>query len=43
MELVCDEDGNAAPRLNDVAFTPELARVHFQMLLRQVVLMLCAG
>jgi RIO kinase 1 len=43
MELVCDEDGNAAPRLNDVAFTPELARAHFQMLLRQVVLMLCAG
>ncbi|HWR78159.1 MAG TPA: PA4780 family RIO1-like protein kinase [Thiobacillus sp.] len=43
MELVCDEDGNAAPRLNDVAFTPEQARVHFQMLLRQVVLMLCAG
>jgi len=43
MELVCDEDGNAAPRLNDVSFTPELARVHFQMLLKQVVLMLCAG
>ncbi|HET9463080.1 MAG TPA: PA4780 family RIO1-like protein kinase [Thiobacillus sp.] len=43
MELVCDEDGNAAPRLNDVEFTPELARVHFQMLLKQVVLMLCAG
>ena len=43
MELVCDEDGNAAPRLNDVEFTPERARVHFQMLLRQVVLMLCAG
>ncbi|MDP1645032.1 MAG: PA4780 family RIO1-like protein kinase [Thiobacillus sp.] len=43
MELVCDEDGNAAPRLNDVDFTPEQARVHFRMLLRQVVLMLCAG
>ena len=43
MELVCDEDGNAAPRLNDVEFTPERARVHFQMLLKQVVLMLCAG
>jgi RIO kinase 1 len=43
MELVCDEDGNAAPRLNDVEFTPELARVHFQMLLKQVVLMLSAG
>ena len=43
LELVCDEDGNAAPRLNDVSFTPELARIHFQMLLRQVVLMLRAG
>ncbi|HQS81534.1 MAG TPA: PA4780 family RIO1-like protein kinase [Thiobacillus sp.] len=43
MELVCDEDGNAAPRLNDVEFTPERARVHFQMLLKQVVLMLSAG
>jgi RIO kinase 1 len=43
MELVTDADGNAAPRLNDVEFTPEQARVHFQALLRQVVLMLCAG
>jgi RIO kinase 1 len=43
MELVSDEDGNAAPRLNDLAFTPEQARAHFQTLLRQVVLMLCAG
>ena len=43
MELVTDEHGNAAPRLNDLAFTPELAREHFQTLLRQVVLMLCAG
>jgi RIO kinase 1 len=43
MELVTDSDGNAAPRLNDVEFTPEQARVHFQALIRQVVLMLCAG
>jgi RIO kinase 1 len=43
MELVTDEHGNAAPRLNDLAFTPEQAREHFQTLLRQVVLMLCAG
>jgi RIO kinase 1 len=43
MELVTDADGNAAPRLNDVEFTPEQARAHFQALLRQVVLMLCAG
>ena len=43
MELVTDDTGNAAPRLNDVSFTPEQARTHFQALLRQVVLMLCAG
>ena len=43
MELVTDAHGNAAPRLNDVTFTPEVARMHFQALLRQVVLMLCAG
>ena len=43
MELVTDAYGNAAPRLNDVVFTPEQARMHFQTLLRQVVLMLCAG
>jgi RIO kinase 1 len=43
MELVTDEHGNAAPRLNDLTFTPEQARVHFQTLLKQVVLMLCAG
>ncbi|OYY93384.1 MAG: serine protein kinase RIO [Hydrogenophilales bacterium 28-61-23] len=43
MELVTDEHGNAAPRLNDVEFSPEQARVHFHALIRQVVLMLCAG
>ncbi len=43
MELVVGEDGNAAPRLNDVEFTPELARAHHQTLLREVVRMLCAG
>jgi RIO kinase 1 len=43
MELVTDADGNAAPRLNDVEFTPEQARTHFHALIRQVVLMLCAG
>ncbi|NOT17712.1 MAG: serine protein kinase RIO [Sulfuriferula sp.] len=43
MELVTDAAGNAAPRLNDVAFTPVEAREHFHTLLHQVVLMLCAG
>jgi RIO kinase 1 len=43
MELVTDENGDAAPRLNDVTFTPEEARAHHAMLLLQVVRMLCAG
>jgi RIO kinase 1 len=43
MELVTDEHGDAAPRLNDVAFTPEQARVHHATLLKEVVRMLCAG
>jgi RIO kinase 1 len=43
MELVTDENGEAAPRLNDVMFTLEQARAHHAMLLLQVVRMLCAG
>ncbi len=43
MELVTDEHGDAAPRLNDVAFTPEQARMHHGTLLGEVVRMLCAG
>ena len=43
MELVTDEHGDAAPRLNDVAFTPEQARAHHTTLLKEVVRMLCAG
>ena len=43
MELVADEHGDAAPRLNDVAFTPEQARAHHVTLLAEVVHMLCAG
>lgn len=43
MELVTDEDGNAAPRLNDLQLTEQQARVYHHMLLRQVVRMLCAG
>jgi RIO kinase 1 len=43
MELVTGADGNAAPRLNDVPLTPELARQYHAALLREVVLMLCAG
>jgi len=43
MELVTDEHGDAAPRLNDVLMTREQALDHHAMLIRQVVRMLCAG
>ena len=43
MELVADEHGDAAPRLNDVAFAPDEARAHHASLLVEVVRMLCAG
>jgi RIO kinase 1 len=43
MELVTDEHGDAAPRLNDVAFTSEQALAHHASLLGEVVRMLCAG
>ena len=43
MELVTDADGDAAPRLNDVALTPAQAHDHHAGLLREVVRMLCAG
>ncbi len=43
MELVTDDSGDAAPRLNDVQFTPEQARLHHAALLQEVVRMLCAG
>jgi RIO kinase 1 len=43
MELVTDADGNAAPRLNDVDFSPEAARRHHRTLLDEVIRMLLAG
>ncbi len=43
MELVSDENGEPAPRLNDLELTPEQAREFHAFLIRQVVLMLCAG
>ncbi|RZL00882.1 MAG: serine protein kinase RIO [Rubrivivax sp.] len=43
MELVAGPDGDAAPRLNDLAFTPELARDYHRILITEVVRMLCAG
>ncbi len=43
MELVTADDGNAAPRLNDLNLTPEQALEYHRFLISQVVLMLCAG
>ena len=43
MELVTDDSGNAAPRLNDVVLTEERAREYHHSLIQQVVRMLCAG
>jgi RIO kinase 1 len=43
MELVTDVHGDAAPRLNDVAFTRAQALQHHATLIAEVVRMLCAG
>jgi RIO kinase 1 len=43
MELICDEDGAEAPRLNDVAMSAEQAIEDHQLMMRYVVRMLCEG
>ncbi|HEY5293514.1 MAG TPA: PA4780 family RIO1-like protein kinase [Burkholderiales bacterium] len=43
MELVTDDHGNAAPRLNDLALSEAQAREYHHTLIMQVVRMLCAG
>ena len=43
MELLTDAEGNAAPRLNDLVLTAEVAREYHRILITQVVRMLCAG
>ncbi len=43
LEIVTDADGDPAPRLNDVDLTPDQAREYHKFLMRQAVLMLCAG
>jgi RIO kinase 1 len=43
MELVTGSDGNAAPRLNDVQLSAEIAREYHAFLILQVVKMLLAG
>jgi RIO kinase 1 len=43
MELVTGDNGEAAPRLNDLVLSPELAREYHRIMITQVVRMLCAG
>jgi RIO kinase 1 len=43
MELVADEHGDAAPRLNDLDFSEAQALEHHATLIGEVVRMLCAG
>lgn len=43
MELVVDENGDVAPRLNDISLSPARARAYHAFMLNQIVRMLCAG
>jgi len=43
MEMVADEYGDAAPRLNDVELDADQAREYHAFIIRQIVLMLCTG
>jgi RIO kinase 1 len=43
MEMVADEEGSPAPRLNDLELTPQQALDYYEILIAQVVLMLCSG
>jgi RIO kinase 1 len=43
MELITDEEGDIAPRLNDVAMSAEQAREDHALVMHYVMRMLCAG
>ncbi|MCK2149362.1 phosphotransferase [Marinobacter alexandrii] len=43
MEMITDEDGQAAPRLDDVTLTPEVAREYHEQVISEIVRMLDAG
>lgn len=43
MELITDDEGNVAPRLNDVGMSAEQAIEDHGLVMRDVVRMLCAG
>jgi RIO kinase 1 len=43
MELILGEDGQPAPRLNDLSISPDLALLYHEELISQIVRMLCSG
>ncbi|MEN9835438.1 MAG: hypothetical protein RL011_1631 [Pseudomonadota bacterium] len=43
LDMITDDEGNPAPRLNDVVITRDQALEYHQTLIRQIVLILCAG
>lgn len=43
MELITDDEGYVAPRLNDVELSPEKARHDHALVMQDVIRMLCAG
>jgi RIO kinase 1 len=43
MELITDDEGHVAPRLNDVSMTAELALADHALVMTYVMRMLCAG
>ncbi len=43
MEFVVDADGNAAPRLNDIRLSGAKAREFHREMIKNIVVMLCAG
>jgi RIO kinase 1 len=43
MELIADEHGDAAPRLDDVLFDEEMALEYHAKIIQDIVRMLCAG
>lgn len=43
MELIVNEAGEVAPRLDDVELSTEIAKAYHQEMIHQIVLMLCAG
>lgn len=43
MELITDDEGHVAPRLNDVSMTTELALADHATVMKYVMQMLCAG